>query len=370
MLNRSHAYPPSPVHPRAATCSTPIDRVTASRQRRRRSTRRRDRSAPASPVANLPEVSRGKCLARDRAVRTVRPTGDRALIAELHSYARPAGSKTERSFIRQFIEPLGATPDAFGNWHVVIGDPNPTILWSCHTDTVATRDGRQRVVLTEAGILALHPAETRRNCLGADDTAGIWILREMIAAGIPGRYVFHYAEERGALGSGDLAYHTPELLDGITCAVAFDRAGTGDVITYQRGDRCASDAFAWSVSDALNAVALGLLLEPADGIFTDTASYMDLVPECTNLSVGYAHAHSAAETLDTNFLIALRDAMLAVDVASWVIARDPLAQQAAWGVDLAEPGLSETADPDDPWSSPFETEADRIYWNRLFARYR
>jgi hypothetical protein len=293
---------------------------------------------------------------------------DRAAIAELHTFARPAGSTTERHFIRRFIATLpGATQDNFGNWHVVLG-AHPTTLWSSHTDTVARRGGRQRVVLTEAGLLRLDPSETYRNCLGADDTAGIWIMREMIAAGIPGRYVFHYAEEIGAIGSSDLAREAPAMLDGITCAVAFDRAGTDDVITHQFGDRCASEAFAVSLADALHAANPALTYAPARGVFTDTASYMDLVPECTNLSVGYENAHSAAESLDTTHLIALRDAMLRVDASTWTVMRNPLAQESEWAVDLADLHWEWTDRHETP-SNPFDTDTDRLYWNRLLARY-
>ena len=49
------------------------------------------------------------------------------------------------------------------------------------------------------------------------------------------------------------------------------------------------------------------------GSFTDTDNYTDLVGECTNLSVGYEHAHTSKETLDAGFLMRLRQRLVALD---------------------------------------------------------
>jgi hypothetical protein len=46
------------------------------------------------------------------------------------------------------------------------------------------------------------------------------------------------------------------------------------------------------------------------GTFTDTANYVDSVAECTNLSVGYSSEHSTKESLDTTYLIELKNALL------------------------------------------------------------
>ncbi len=289
---------------------------------------------------------------------------DRTTIATMHTYARPAGSTTEARFIRRYIAPIkGSVRDAFGNWHVRIGPDTCPILFSSHTDTVARSHGRQRVILDRNGMLSLDPADKARGCLGADDTAGVWIMLELIRAGIPGHYIFHYAEERGAIGSGDLARNDPALLGNAQIAIAFDRAGTGDVITYQFGDRSASDAFAWSMADALSAVDPLLSYAPADGVFTDTASYVDVIPECTNLSVGYEHAHSYRETLDTGHLIALRNAMIALDYDSLVVARNPL-ESAFITIDDADLSWDDI----NGITDPFDSLSDRLYWDRVLSR--
>jgi hypothetical protein len=230
-------------------------------------------------------------------------------------HKRPAGSKTERRFIRSFIAPLGAKPDAFGNHVLRIGDA--PVMWSCHTDSVHKEGGKQLVEVSH-GIASLARGSTS-NCLGADDAAGVWLMREMILARRPGLYVFHRAEECGGQGSDYIARRNPALLDGIRYVVAFDRRGYGDVITHQAMGRCASDAFASSLADQL-----GKPYAPCDtGVFTDTANYVDLIGECSNISVGYDCEHSKGETLNVSHLVELREALLTLDASRLEYERAP-----------------------------------------------
>lgn len=143
-------------------------------------------------------------------------------------------------------------------------------------------------------------------------------MLEMIKAKRPGLYVFHRGEECGGLGSSYIAASTPKLLNGIDMAIALDRMGYDSVITYQ-GVRTASDEFAKSL-----AAQLGGTFAPDDmGIFTDTANYDHLIPECTNVSVGYHKQHGPNESQDIIFLVRLREKLLALDTTTLTIARDP-----------------------------------------------
>lgn len=242
------------------------------------------------------------------------------------TYCRPMGSPTETAFVGRYIASLpNAEQDPHGNYHVSVEHPDGTpsrVLWSCHTDTVHDDDGRQTVAYDpRLGIVHLSRRSARTSrCLGADDTAGIFILREMILASVPGHYVFHYGEERGGIGSHALAYHNEDWLrEHFDCAIALDRRGTRDVITRQGCGRTASDAFANSLADAL-----GMRYKPNEyGLYTDTAEYADIIPECSNLSVGYQNAHSNKEYLDTDHVFALLRALITLDQSSLVIARDP-----------------------------------------------
>ena len=242
-----------------------------------------------------------------------------AVLLDMLTHKRPAGSKTERRFIRQFIEPLGVQRDAYGNLYKRIG--HAPVLWSCHTDTVH-RDGGKQLPVVSDGIVSLAHGATS-NCLGADCAAGVWLMREMILAGRPGLYVFHRAEELGGRGSMHIAAETPELLDGIRFAIALDRRDYGDVITHQGFGRCCSDDFAQSLAHELNTHP-DLLYSPDDtGVFTDTANYTDLIGECTNLSVGYWKEHTKTEQLNVAHLVALREALCALDVTKLAYSREP-----------------------------------------------
>lgn len=241
---------------------------------------------------------------------------------------RPAGSQTERDFVEQWIEPLGTEADGYGNQWLTIGDS--PILWSCHTDTVHTKAGTQYVGFKDGCAYV-----TRSNCLGADDTTGVWIMRHMIKAGIPGTYVFHRAEEVGGLGSNWVLKNNPECLTGFKFAIAFDRMGYEDIITYQGGNT-ASEAFAESLSAAL----APLPYAAADGIFTDTAVYADAISECSNISVGYHLQHTNLEWQDVDYAMMLLDRLTTADFSGLQAVRDHLALY-------------------DPY------EFDRLTWSRL-----
>jgi hypothetical protein len=246
-------------------------------------------------------------------------------LLDMHTYCRPSGSVTEAEFCKRYLDTIpGAVIDAKGNRLVIVGaDPSPKVLWSSHFDTVHRHDGYQGVVYGD-GILTLSPlSSSTSSCLGADCTAGVWLMMQMIRSGVPGLYIFHTAEEIGGFGSSFIANKTPHLLDGIDYAIAFDRKGTNSVITHQ-GSRCASDGFATALGAYLSNKTYQL--GPDDGgTFTDTANYTDLVPECTNVSVGYCHAHTSMERLDVRFLVHLRNKLCSpeFDVTMLPVLRDP-----------------------------------------------
>ena len=227
-------------------------------------------------------------------------------------HKRPAYSKQDEIFIEQYIEPVNVFDDDAGNLIKVIGD-DPEVMWSCHTDTVHATSGYQEV-RGKGQYIGVN--DKNSNCLGADDTAGVWLMLELIRAGKEGLYVFHRAEEVGGKGSSFIARNTPDLLKNIKCVIALDRKGTRDVITHQ-GTRCCSDTFAQSLADALD-----MKFELSDkGLFTDSANYTDIVGECTNLSVGYENAHSDKEILDMAFLQNLSNKLVALDYSKLVYDR-------------------------------------------------
>lgn len=152
-------------------------------------------------------------------------------------------------------------------------------------------------------------------------------MMEMIKAEVPGLYVFHRMEEKGGCGSRFIVKSTPELLDGIQYAIAFDRRGKTSVITHQAGLRCASQEFVDSISPMLPTVSYSenvVISYKADdgGTFTDTANYTDFISECTNISVGYENEHTVKETQSIGHLLKLRECMIKFDHTRLVAARD------------------------------------------------
>jgi len=244
-------------------------------------------------------------------------------LVSMLEYARPEDSATEEHFITSYLDTLpGMTSDAFGNRICKVGRAAPTIAWSSHTDTVHYDEGTQALEIDKHGCIALD-WNSDASCLGADCTAGVWLMRRLILAGKPGLYIFHRKEESGGQGAKWITSNTPELVDGIQAMIALDRYGYSSVITEQTTGVTASKRFAASLAGQL-----GGAFEPDNGgIFTDSAFYNHLIPECTNLSVGYFNQHGSTETLDYEFTDALLIELLRLDYGKLEIARDPKAPQ-------------------------------------------
>jgi len=233
---------------------------------------------------------------------------------EMLRVKRPHGSKAEQEWVDKYIlEPyphayhLGDDDDPAA-YVIEVGESRT--MFSCHVDTVHREGGKQTIKFDRKH---LHYFKTDGKPLGADDTAGCWVMLEMIDANVPGVYVFHRGEECGGIGSSYIAAKNPEFLERFDRAVAFDRRGSTSVITHQGWGRCASDTFAQALADMLNEDGMSMYLPDDTGIFTDTANYIDYIPECTNLSCGYANEHSGSETLHLPTLVALRNQCLVID---------------------------------------------------------
>jgi hypothetical protein len=76
--------------------------------------------------------------------------------------------------------------------------------------------------------------------------------------------------------------------------------------------RCCSNEFSNSLCEKLN--KFGLKYRQDDtGIVTDSASFMGIIPECTNISVGYFNEHTFKERQNINFLEKLCKAASKID---------------------------------------------------------
>lgn len=218
--------------------------------------------------------------------------------------------------------------DAIGNLHIDTRiSPDNRTLFVAHVDTVHRKEGPNKIRQT-----ATH-WHADGAPLGADDGAGVAILMHLLHSGIDGYFIFTQGEECGGIGATHLADTQRELLSEFDRAIAFDRRGIDSVITHQGRGRCCSDVFADALSAALNADDTLMYLPDNTGVYTDTAEFIDIIPECTNISVGYYAEHSDKESLDIIHLQALAERVACIDWDSLPTDRDPtVVERVDWGM--------------------------------------
>ena len=247
------------------------------------------------------------------------------------SIKRPHNGAGERQLLGMILRSLPADADwhfdAAGNLHVDMRAGTSTTLFVAHVDTVHRDDGANLIDKTPSVWYASGSQ------LGADDGAGVAMLMHMLHGGVPAYYLFTVGEECGGVGAKYVADHYAHVLSQCKRAVAFDRRGTNSVITYQGWGRCCSDDFGYALADAFSGTTDDLIYTIDDtGVYTDTAEFVDIIPECTNISIGYQREHSTAEALDVLHVYALADACLAIDWETLPVSRDPLLEDnKSWG---------------------------------------
>ena len=235
------------------------------------------------------------------------PKDVRSTFLSLVTKTYPMGHETE---VLQFLPDLEI--DKFGNYYKVIkGDD--TTMFTSHLDTAdRTQLPTKLLSKIEDGDEYIYTDGT--SILGADDKAGVAVMLYMMENKIPGIYYFFIGEERGGIGSRDLAseYSSFEFLKNVKKCVSFDRRKTGSVITSQYGRVCCSNEFATALCKEYNKSGLNLSTDPT-GVFTDSASFIDDISECTNVSVGYNNEHTFREIQNMTYLEKLAKASLKVN---------------------------------------------------------
>jgi hypothetical protein len=208
--------------------------------------------------------------------------------------------------------PQNLKRDKVGNYYFIIGD-KPEVMFTSHLDTAdrtqdkvvlySSIENDNEYIFTDGGTI-----------LGADDKAGVTVMLYMMAHNVPGLYYFFIGEERGGIGSSALSsvYDSVDYLKDVRMCVSFDRRNYHSVITEQLGRRCCSDEFAKGLCDEYNKNGLSLSLDPT-GVYTDSASFIDDISECTNVSVGYMHEHTGEEYQNMTYLISLCEASVKVN---------------------------------------------------------
>lgn len=218
--------------------------------------------------------------------------------------------------------------DAHGNYFVLIGNSEQSdVAFTSHLDTVA-RPGSAApdIAITNKGVMFLRNPQVA-DCLGADCGAGIYLMLEMIKRGVHGRYCFFVDEEVGCEGSRASAKDDTGFWTGVKAMISFDRRGDG-IITHQRYQRCCSDTFAKELAARLGRTEAHL----QKGVYTDSAEFVSIIPECTNVGVGYMHEHTPDEVLDLNILGQVLERVLQAGTFKHLpIERDPkVVEPDAW----------------------------------------
>lgn len=207
--------------------------------------------------------------------------------------------------------------DIYNNVHVRVGESRT--MFASHLDTANSHP--ERVWFKFKGQTVGTNGKT---VLGADDKAGATIMCHMIEQQVPGWYVFFAGEEQGCIGSGQLAeamyneenigVQIPHYTDIDRC-ISFDRRGYDSVVTHQMGERCCSDEFAQALGTYFD-------MEPdSGGVFTDSEKFLGIIPECTNISVGYHAQHTHGETQDLAFLRYMAEACVHCEWDDMPVAR-------------------------------------------------
>lgn len=264
---------------------------------------------------------------------------------------RRAGTETEALSVQELLDALlnmqgiKFWQDEYGNVFALLG--NAETMFSCHTDTVHRTDATHSELECADGFVQVKGG----GVLGADCATGWEIMLQLLEAKVPGLYVWHREEEIGGLGS-TYAVQDPatiEVLKDTKRCIAFDRAGYSSVITHQGGGiRCASYEFASALARELNKgiEQHSMLKFPAfspddTGIFTDSFQYRRLIPECTNISVGYLNEHTKREAQDLYFMQALIETLKGIDYSALPTARDCTAPETDHDTYAAEYALAE-----------------------------
>ena len=187
--------------------------------------------------------------------------------------------------------------DNIGNYHKIIGDSET--LFVCHLDNFCKTKQRVNHVIDEEIIMT-----DGSTILGADNKAGVLVLLYLISNNVPGHYCFFIGEEpiiSGGLYGSSLFASNFKDIKKFKRAIAFDRKEEGSVITRQMAQKCCSDTFATALCNAF--IRQDVWMEPdCTGYYTDTASFLEYIPECTNISVGVWGEHTTNEYVDTLYL--------------------------------------------------------------------
>jgi hypothetical protein len=232
------------------------------------------------------------------------PKDVRSTFLNLVSKTYPHGHEEE---VLKFLPKLNK--DKFGNYYKIMGgNQTPSTMFTSHLDTADRNQSTPNILSREVdGEEILYTDGS--TILGADDKAGVSVMLYMMENNVPGLYYFFIGEERGGIGSNNLAseFESFSYLSNVKRCVSFDRRKTTSVIISQLGRSCCSREFATALCQEYNSNGMQFSMDP-NGVYTDSASFIDQIPECTNISVGYENEHTGKELQNITYLTKVAEA--------------------------------------------------------------
>ena len=216
--------------------------------------------------------------------------------------------------------PEGMETDEHGNYFKKVGDSK--VMFCGHLDTYC-REYTKVLHVIEGDIIKTDGTTT----LGGDDKAGILLMIKMIDANVPGLYYFFRGEEgvtspTGTWGSRQALKTRKDFFTGYEKCVAFDRKGTTSIISQQMYSECCSPDFVNALSSEFKKNGLNYVSD-GTGMWCDSGVFMEIIPECTNISVGYKSEHRFSEEQDIGHLEKLATAVVNIDWENLPTKRDP-----------------------------------------------
>lgn len=245
----------------------------------------------------------------------------KSALLELLRQTRPSGDIRTYNFfdtyLKRYIQTYEIIRDQNNNFIVIVPHKNgdmPKHAFTSHYDTVHRNFTDNAIYIDDSGIIFTDQSKAGTP-LGADDASGIFAMIELIKSDIAGCYLFFSDEEIGGVGSNN--FNLDMLPCELEIMISLDRANYNDVVIMQSFEKGASEQFGQWIADSLNSLDNSFNYQLSyDGVFTDSANFHGIIPECINLSIGYFKQHTKYETLDYSFLCSLIDALKQIDFNS------------------------------------------------------
>jgi hypothetical protein len=210
--------------------------------------------------------------------------------------------------------------DGHGNYYKKVGTSKT--MFCGHLDTYC-REYKRVWHVIDGDIIKTDGTTT----LGGDDKAGIVVMIKMIEANVPGLYYFFRGEEgvtspSGTWGSKQALKSRGDFFKDYDKCVAFDRKANTSIISEQMYSECCSSEFVDALIDEFRKNGMDYRNDPT-GMWCDSGVFMETIPECTNISMGYKSEHTFHEEQDITHLEKLVEAAIKIDWEKLPVKRDP-----------------------------------------------